>query len=112
MSLNPDVPTGEIVEQVRRIYGLDTLHVALIAGRAHAEAAVYRLDDHERSYFLKLTPEHRGAPLHSLDISLTRVSRRYALRYARAMDNSPRGSETYRRVSTRSSRVRTGFRRR
>ena len=62
MSLNPDVPTGEIVEQVRRIYGLDTLHVALIAGRAHAEAAVYRLDDHERSYFLKLTPDQRGAP--------------------------------------------------
>jgi hypothetical protein len=33
MSLKLDLPTSEIVEYVRRIYGLDTRHVALIAGR-------------------------------------------------------------------------------
>ncbi len=62
MSLTPDVPTGEIVEFVRRMYGLDTGQVAMIAGRAHAEATVYRVDGHEGSYFLKLTPDQRGAP--------------------------------------------------
>lgn len=62
MSLKPDAPRGEIVEYVRKMYGLDTRHVALIAGRAHAEAIVYRVDGHEGSYFLKLTPDQRGAP--------------------------------------------------
>ncbi len=62
MSPKPDVAAGEIVEFVRRMYGLDTRHVALIAGRAHAEATAYRVDGHEGSYFLKLTPDQRGAP--------------------------------------------------
>jgi len=63
LPLNPDVPTREIVEHVRRLYDVDARDVATIAGRAHAEATVYRVDDgHERSYVLKLTPDPRGAP--------------------------------------------------
>jgi spectinomycin phosphotransferase len=62
MPTKPDVPTGEIVEHLRTTYGLEPRHVALIAGRAHAEATVYRVDGHEGSYLLKLAPARRGAP--------------------------------------------------
>ncbi|MHB8376663.1 MAG: phosphotransferase enzyme family protein [Candidatus Limnocylindrales bacterium] len=62
MSSDPDVASGNIVEHVRATYGLDARHIALIAGRAHAEATVYRIDGHDGPYFLKLTPDHGGAP--------------------------------------------------
>jgi spectinomycin phosphotransferase len=53
---------SEIVECVRNVYGLDVYHVALIAGRAHADATSYRVDSHEGPYFLKLTPNRPGTP--------------------------------------------------
>jgi hypothetical protein len=71
------VPTGDIADFVHRTYGLDARHVGLVAGRAHAEAIVHRVDGPDGAYFLKLTPARgMGRRRRSLDISLIRASRR------------------------------------
>jgi spectinomycin phosphotransferase len=62
MSPQSDVPAGEIARYVRRTYGIDARHVGLVAGRAHAEAIVHRVDGPEGAYFLKLTPARQGDP--------------------------------------------------
>lgn len=63
MPPNPDLPAAvESLEFVRTTYGLDARHVGLVAGRAHAEAIVHRVDAPDAAYFFKLTPGHRGEP--------------------------------------------------
>jgi spectinomycin phosphotransferase len=60
MSPKPHVTARQIVDHLRTVYGLDARNVALIAGRAHAEATAYRVDVHDASYFLKLSREQAG----------------------------------------------------
>jgi spectinomycin phosphotransferase len=56
------VSAKEIAEHVRRAYGLQVTGMSVPEGRAHADAAVYRVEASRRAYFLKLTPEERSEP--------------------------------------------------
>ena len=57
MAPKPHATARQIFAHVRKVYGLDASNVVLMAGRAHAEATVYRVDVHDSSYFLKLSRE-------------------------------------------------------
>ena len=77
MSPKPDVFTGQIIEYVRNVYGLDARHVALIAGGGDADEIDYRVDGDGGPYFLKLRRGTTGSPprlaRHLADSGITQV---------------------------------------
>jgi spectinomycin phosphotransferase len=60
MSPTPVVALDQIVEHVRRVYGIDAREVSLAAG-ADAEVTVYRIDSSQGAYFLKLRRDQPGS---------------------------------------------------
>ncbi|MEX1253312.1 MAG: aminoglycoside phosphotransferase family protein [Dehalococcoidia bacterium] len=63
MSPKPVVALAQIVEHVRRVYGIDAREVGLAAG-ADAGVTVYRIGSDQGAYFLKLRAEQpESAPL-------------------------------------------------
>ncbi len=62
MSPKPDVALNQILEYVRRVYGIDARHIALAAG-GDAEVTVYRVDSDQGPHFLKLRRDQSGNPL-------------------------------------------------
>ncbi len=61
MSPKPDAAVSQIVEYVRKVYGIDVLHVSLAAG-GDAEVTVYRVDSDQGPYFLKLRRDQPESP--------------------------------------------------
>jgi spectinomycin phosphotransferase len=61
MSPKPDVAIRQIVEYVRRVYGIAARNVALATG-GDAEVTVYRVDGDKGPLFLKLRRDQPGNP--------------------------------------------------
>ena len=61
MSPKPDAAMGQIVEYVRKVYGIDARHVGLAAG-GDVEVTVYRVDSDEGPHFLKLRRDQPRNP--------------------------------------------------
>jgi spectinomycin phosphotransferase len=65
MASEPHTTKQQIADHLREAYALDVRDVALIPGRTHAEATVYRVEADGSSYFFKLT---HNQPPNSLSV--------------------------------------------